>query len=154
MKSQRIEGGAGAGAARTWVLVFDAGDAVMSSLERFARDEGLDASRISAIGAFECATLGYFDRRRRDYDRIAVDEQVEVLSLLGDIATNGDEPVVHLHAVLGRRDGSTIGGHLIEARVWPTLEVMLEEAPAHLRRRHDAASGLALIDLGGTARAP
>lgn len=153
MKTKQIEHGS----PRTWVLVFEAGDEVMAGLERFAREEGLDASRISAIGAFERATLGYFDRARKDYERIAVDEQVEVLSLLGDITREGgtgDKPVVHLHTVLGRRDGSTVGGHLLDAVVWPTLEVMLEEAPAHLKRRHDPGSGLALIALdGGSARA-
>jgi len=148
MKSRRIDGGdgsAGGRGERTWVLVLEPGDEVMATLQAFARDQGLDASRISAIGAFERATLGYFDRSRKDYERIAIDEQVEVLSLLGDIARKGDEAVVHLHAVLGRRDGSTRGGQLLEAAVWPTLEVMLVEAPAHLKRRHDPDSGLALI---------
>jgi predicted DNA-binding protein with PD1-like motif len=78
---------------------------------------------------------------------IAVGEQVEVLSLVGDIALDGDEPKVHAHAVLGRRDGSTVGGHLLEAHVRPTLEVVLVESPAYLRRLHDAASGIALIRL-------
>jgi predicted DNA-binding protein with PD1-like motif len=85
---------------------------------------------------------------KKDYDKIPVREQVEVLSLVGDITlTEKGEPKVHAHVVLGRSDGTTRGGHLVEARVRPTLEVMLIESPRHLRRKHDPQSGLALIHL-------
>lgn len=130
---------------RTFALVFEHGDEVVSTLERFAAAQGLKASRITAIGAFERVTLGYFDWERKDYERIPVEEQVEVLSLVGDVALDGGRPRLHAHVVLGRRDGSTLGGHLLEARVRPTLEVLLIDSPAHLRRVRDAESGLALI---------
>ncbi|SEL81679.1 hypothetical protein SAMN05216359_11818 [Roseateles sp. YR242] len=131
---------------RTFVLVFETGDEVMTVLQRFAQENALTACSLRAIGAFESAVVGYFDWERKEYLRIPVDEQVQVLSLLGDIALDGDTPKVHLHAVLGRRDGSTVGGHLLEAHVRPTLEVIASDAPTHLRRRFDAASGISLID--------
>ncbi|MEJ7929236.1 PPC domain-containing DNA-binding protein [Ramlibacter sp. AN1015] len=137
-----------AGSERTIALVYDAGDEVVATLQRFAADQSLTASRISAIGAFERATLGYFDWQRKDYERIEIDEQVEVLSLLGDIALDGDKPKVHIHVVLGRRDGSCVGGHLLQAQVRPTLELLLVESPGYLKREHDAASGLPLIRIG------
>lgn len=130
---------------KTWVLIFESGDELISTLTTFAREQGLDSSHFTAIGAFERATLGYFDRRKRDYLKIPVEEQVEVLSLIGDIALDGDEPKIHAHVVVGRSDGSTRGGHILDARVWPTLEVVLTETPKELRRRHDPESGLALI---------
>ena len=135
---------------KTWALIFDKGDEPIAELQRFARREGLSAAHFTALGAFSAATLGYFDRERRDYRRIEVAEQVEVLSLLGDVAVGDDGPKVHAHVVLGRADGTAHGGHLLEARVWPTLELVLTESPAHLRRRMDPASGLALIDLALT----
>jgi predicted DNA-binding protein with PD1-like motif len=135
----------------TYVLVFDKGDEAAGELLRFAKERGLAAARLSGIGAFRDCVLGYFDRERRDYDRIPVGEQAEVLSLLGDIALKEDgEPQVHAHAVVGLRDGSTRGGHLLEGHVWPTLEVLLVESPSHLRRRSDAETGLALIDVEGS----
>jgi predicted DNA-binding protein with PD1-like motif len=91
--------------------------------------------------------LGFFDMDRRDYERIAVDEQVEVLTLVGNVALQDGRPKLHPHVVLGRRDGSAIGGHLLEARVRPTLEIMLTESPRHLRRSIDDSTGLPLIDL-------
>lgn len=130
---------------RTYALIFEAGDEVISGLTAFARENGITASRFSAIGAFSDVVLGYFDWERKDYDRILVDEQVEVLSLNGDIALDGNEPKVHAHVVIGKRDATAHGGHLLEAHVRPTLEVVLIGSPAHLCRRHDHASGLALI---------
>jgi predicted DNA-binding protein with PD1-like motif len=133
---------------RTFALVFDRGDEVMSVLERFAGEHGLTAGRLTAIGALERATLGYFDWERKDYERIPVNEQVEVLSLVGDVALDRGKPKLHIHAVLGRRDGTTLGGHLLEALVRPTPEVLLIDSPGYLQRERDPASGLALINIG------
>jgi predicted DNA-binding protein with PD1-like motif len=133
---------------KTFVLIFATGDEAIAGLTAFAKEKGLAASHFTAIGGFQEATLGYFNLDKKDYDKIPVREQVEVLSLVGDIAlTDKNEPKIHAHAVLGRSDGTTRGGHLVEARVRPTLEVMLVESPRHLRRKHDAQSGLALIQL-------
>jgi uncharacterized protein len=132
---------------KTFVLVFETGDEVMAELQRFARECRLTASSFTAIGAFERATLGYFDWDRKDYDRIPVDEQVEVVTLVGDIALADAQPKVHAHVVLGRRDGAALGGHLLEAIVRPTLELILVETPATLHKRHDPETGLNLIHL-------
>jgi uncharacterized protein len=133
---------------KTFALVFDTGDEVIAGLSGFAAENGLDAASLTAIGAFSDATLGYFDMERKEYKEIPVEEQVEVLSLIGDIAPKEDgEPQVHAHVVLGRFDGTTRGGHLLKARVRPTLEVVLTESPEHLRRRTDEQTGLPLLDL-------
>jgi predicted DNA-binding protein with PD1-like motif len=138
---------------RTFVLVFDKDDEVVEGLTRFASRERLRASHVSAIGALREVVLGYFDPATRDYRRIPLGEQVEVLSLLGVITLDGEKPKLHAHIVVGRADGTAHGGHLLEGRVWPTLEVVLEELPRHLQRRTDPETGLALIDLGDRARA-
>ncbi|PYN06972.1 MAG: DUF296 domain-containing protein [Candidatus Rokuibacteriota bacterium] len=142
MKSTVLE----ASGARTWALVFDKGDEPVSGLTAFAKSQGLGGAHFTAIGAFSEVTLGYFDRKARDYKKIPLREQVEVLSLIGDVALDRGEPKVHAHVVVGRADGEARGGHLLEARVWPTLEVVLTESPRHLRKRHDPETGLALID--------
>ncbi len=130
---------------RTFAVVMETGDEVVSALETFANDSKLDASRITAIGAFSRVTLGYFDWEKKAYERIELDEQVEVLALLGDVALQDGRPKLHLHVVVGRRDGRAMGGHLLSAIVRPTLEVLLVDSPRHLRREIDAATGLALI---------
>jgi hypothetical protein len=55
------------------------------------------------------------------------------------------KPRLHAHVVVGKRDGTAHGGHLLQARVRPTLEVILTESASYLARRHDPESGLALI---------
>jgi predicted DNA-binding protein with PD1-like motif len=129
----------------TFVVIFEPGEEAMSGLTAFAREQALTASQITAIGGFERVVLGYFDRDKRDYQPIPIEEQVEVLSIIGDIVGDGDDLKVHAHVVVGRRDGSAHGGHLLEAVVWPTLEVVITETPAHLQRRFDPKSGAALI---------
>jgi hypothetical protein len=132
---------------KTFALVFDKGEEPVEGLTEFARAQRLRAAHFTAIGAFSEVTLGYFDAARKDYRRMALAEQVEVLSLIGDIALgSGDDPKVHAHVVVGLADGAARGGHLLGARVWPTLEVILVESPAFLRKRHDPDTGLALID--------
>jgi predicted DNA-binding protein with PD1-like motif len=133
---------------RTWVIVCGTGDEVMTGLAEFARSERLSAAGIQGIGALSDVTLGYFDWEAKDYDRVRLEEQVEVLSLLGDVALEDDSPQVHVHIVVGKRDGTAHGGHLMEGHVRPTLELLVTETPVHLRKRIDPASGLALIDPG------
>lgn len=132
---------------RTYALIFDIGDEPMSVLQRFCEEHEVTAARFTAIGAFRSAVLGYFNWERKEYDRIPVDEQVEVLSLIGDVALSDGKPKIHAHAVLGRYDGSTRGGHLLEAQVRPTLEVLLIESPAWLKRTMNAEARIPLIDI-------
>lgn len=132
---------------KTYAVVLDDGDEFMEVLERFAEEQGIQAAHFTAIGGFSRATLGYYDMEKREYREIPVDEQVEALSLVGDIALKGEEVEVHAHVVAGKADGSTVGGHIMEAFVRPTLEVMLTESPSHLQRKVDERSGLALINL-------
>lgn len=132
----------------TYVAVCDPGDEAIAALTQFARAERLEAAQISAIGGFERAIVGWFDRSAKSYRRIPVDEQCELLSLNGDIAEGVDGPVLHAHAVLGLSDGTTRGGHLLEGHVFPTLEAIVTEAPAELRKVTSPELGIALIDLG------
>jgi predicted DNA-binding protein with PD1-like motif len=132
---------------RTFALVLDTGDEAMARLSAFADAEDLDAADFTAIGAFSRAVVAFFDLERKDYQPIPVDEQVEVLSIVGHVTREPGGRNVHAHAVLGKRDGTAVGGHLLEGHVRPTLELVLTESPAHLRRRKHAQTGLALIDL-------
>lgn len=144
MKSQTLEHGA----QHTFVLIFDKGDEFVRELTSFAVENRLAGSHFTAIGAFCDATLGFFNRDKKEYEKIPIFDQMEVLSLVGDIALKDGAPQVHAHVVVGKSDGTAHGGHILEAHVWPTLEVVLTESPKHLRRKLDAQTGLALIDLG------
>src|SRR5438105_6827250 len=137
---------------KTFALVFDTGDEVMAGLLDFAKQHQFGGSHFTAIGAFSDVVLGYFDLEKKDYQRIPLREQVEVLSLVGDVTLDQGEPKVHAHVVVSKSDGTAHGGHLIEAHVRPTLEVIVVESPGHLRRKTDQQTGLALIDLTAPSR--
>lgn len=141
-------------AERTFVLVFETGDEVTEGLKQFAQAEQLTAAHFTAIGAFQEVTLGYFDYEKKEYAKIPVREQVEVLSLVGNVAEHKGQPKIHAHVVIGKRDGTAHGGHLMQARVRPTLEVVLIESPKHLIRKYDEETGLALIDPEATCLPP
>jgi uncharacterized protein len=129
----------------TYAVVLDKDDEVVAALTRFIRDQDVEAASVTGIGAFCDAVLGYFDWQTKQYQRIAVNQQAEVVSLLGDVAVGEDGPALHVHAVLSKSDGSVVGGHLLEAHVRPTLEVILIQPPSYLRKRKDPETGLALI---------
>jgi hypothetical protein len=134
------------GPQKTYVLVLEKGDEAVSTIESFAQTYGLAAAQLTGVGAFSDAILGFFDWETKTYRKIPLKEQVEVVSLLGDVAQGPDaKSSLHPHVVISRSDGSAMGGHLLEAHVRPTLEVILTESPKHLRKRKDPESGLALI---------
>ncbi|MFJ8546230.1 PPC domain-containing DNA-binding protein [Streptomyces sp. NPDC093586] len=136
------------GPSAVYVVVPAPGEDAVAGLTAVARDRSLGASQVTAVGAFCEAVVGWFDRGVRDHRHIPVGERCEVLSPIGDIAVADDGPTPHLHAVLGRSDGSTRGGHLLSGRVWPTLEAVVRDSPAEPAKTCRPDIGLALIDLG------
>jgi len=136
------------GGLRTFVIVLATDDEAVKSLTSFAVNQRLAASHFTAIGAFSRAVVAYFDWSAKQYRHISIDEQVEVLSLMGDVTIEDGKPKVHAHVVLGKADATAHGGHLIEASVRPTLEIVVTETPRPLHRRFDPTSGVALIDPG------
>lgn len=131
---------------KTFILVFQTGDELAKGLSKFAQEQGLSAASFTAVGALNSVRLAWFNWDTKKYEQsVALDEQVELLSLIGDVALKDGKPVVHAHIVIGRKDGTAHGGHLLEARVRPTCEVVLTESPAQLQKRVDPESGLALI---------
>lgn len=147
MESQLVSSEPGG---QTHVVILDSGEEAFAALTRFANNAGITAASVTAIGAFERATVGWFDFASKTYRKIDVNEQCEVLSAIGDVAVGDDgKASLHIHIVLGLSDGSTRGGHLLAGTVRPTLEVVLTEAPVKLRRKKRADLGIALIDIAG-----
>lgn len=135
------------GPEKTFALILQYGEEAIGEIKKFANKEGLRACRFTAIGAFSSAEVGYFDFATKDYQHIPINEQTEVLSLIGDISEYEHEPQVHAHVVLGKKDGTAHGGHLLKAIVHPTLEIILTESPSWMTRKMDPQSGLPLIIL-------
>jgi uncharacterized protein len=131
---------------KTFILVFQTGDELAEGLLRFAREQKLSAASFKAVGALSSVRLGWLSWETKQYEpSVTLDEQVELLSLIGDVALKDGEPAVHAHAVIGKRDGTAHGGHLLQAYIRPTCEVVLIESPVHLQKFIDPEAGIALI---------
>jgi predicted DNA-binding protein with PD1-like motif len=144
MRAKEIEDDDGR---RTFAIVFDTGDEVSEGLLAFAREHELQGAYFTAIGALREVTLGFWNPHTKAYEKVPIREQVEVLSLSGNVArTENGQPKVHAHVVVGKADGTAHGGHLMDGVVRPTLEVIVVESPRHLRRTVDSETGLPLLD--------
>jgi hypothetical protein len=131
---------------KTFVVILDTGEEVLSSLKSFAEAQKLAGSSFKAIGALSRVELGWFNWETKKYETaVKLEEQVELLSLIGDVALKDGKPQVHAHLVVGRSNGAAFGGHLIRAIVRPTCELILTENPEHLQKQIDPESGIALI---------
>jgi predicted DNA-binding protein with PD1-like motif len=145
MKTRKIAGDVGA---ETRIVILESGEEAFAVLTKFANEAGITAASLTAIGAFENATVGWFDFEKKTYKKIEIAQQCEVLSAIGDVAVGDDgKASLHVHVVLGLSDGTTRGGHLLEGQVRPTLEVVLTDTPVKLRRKKRADLGIALIDV-------
>jgi len=131
---------------KTYVVILDTGEELLSSLKQFAGTAHLTGSSFKAIGALSHVELGWFNWETKKYQAaVKLDEQVELLSLIGDVALQDGKPQVHAHLVVGRADGTAHGGHLLSATVRPTCELIITENPQHLQKQIDPESGIALI---------
>jgi uncharacterized protein len=142
MKSKSVSDGV----ERTFIVILDQGEEAFKFITDFANKEKITGASVSAIGAFSQAKVGWFDLAAKKYRPIDVNEQCQVLSLMGDVAQGDDgQASLHLHAVLGLQDGSLRGGHFLSGSVQPTLEVTIMETVVHLRRQKRSDLGIALI---------
>jgi hypothetical protein len=132
---------------KTYAIIMDSDDEVTEQLMTFAKKEKVKASQFTAIGAFSETVTGFFDFSIKDYQKTTFSEQMEVLALTGDISLYKEKYKVHAHIVLGRKDGTAHGGHLIKGIAHPTLEIILNESPEYLKREMDKDSGLPLIKI-------
>lgn len=132
---------------RSFALRLETGEEIASTLLDFAAREKIGAAEITGIGALSDVVLGFFDLDRREYHENRIDEQAEIVSLIGNLAMAEGKPKLHAHIVVAKRDGMALGGHLMKGHVRPTLELIVNVSPAHLIRKSDPETGLALLEL-------
>jgi uncharacterized protein len=134
---------------KTYAVIFAKGDEVLSGLTEFAEREKVTSGHFTAIGALRSARFGWFDAAHKAYRDIPINEQVELIALIGDVGLVNGAPQVHAHGAVGFPDGSVRGGHLLQAFAWPTLEVFFTSSPTALVKKHDDETNLFLFELNG-----
>ncbi len=130
-----------------FVIRFEDGEVFPDQLLSFLEAQSIRGGSLSGLGAVSNAIVAFFDTEAREYRDIELDEQLEVLALVGNVAIYQGAPLVHAHVTLGRRDGTALGGHLRRATVRPTLEIFLHVVSRPLQRTLDPRYGLSALDL-------
>jgi predicted DNA-binding protein with PD1-like motif len=127
-----------------FLLRFFRDEEIVSGLTAFAESSGITAAWVNGLGALSRAELGYWDAEKREYLRLPVEEEVEIASLVGNVSRVEGAAFPHLHVTLGRRDFSTLGGHLFRGVGGATVEIYVRTYPQALVRARDEAVGLNL----------
>lgn len=129
-----------------FVIRLEKGEELIASLTSFAKDHKLKGGFITGLGGASKATLGYYELSENIYHFSDVDDLVEVVSLNGNLALKDDDPLWHVHGVFGKRDLSTIGGHIKSAIIAGTCEIFYFDTGAELTREQSGDVGLALLN--------
>jgi len=130
-----------------WILRLDPGEEVPRDVISAAAALGLNTASVTGIGALDRAVLAFYDLKERRYIETLVEEPVEVVSFMGNLVRLDGAPFLHAHAVVSRRDATTLGGHLMSARVSVTLELLLRTLSVDATRKFSEACGLKLLEL-------
>lgn len=128
-----------------WVLNFERGEELVSSLLAFCREQSVESATLTGLGAADQLELAYYNLSTKTYERHQIQEEVEILSLVGNVAYLAEEHVLHIHGVFGKRDLTTFGGHLFSLRVSGACEVHLASLSKRMTRAKDTTTGLNLL---------
>jgi predicted DNA-binding protein with PD1-like motif len=132
-------------------LRFLSGEQLVAPLLEWLGREGIGYAALTGLGAVSRATVSYWNSQTKQYEQHQLDEQMEVVSLIGNVTIREGVPFIHAHVGLGRSDLSVIGGHMSELVVHPTLEVWLRPETEAVHRALDESCGLYVMQLPNDA---
>jgi predicted DNA-binding protein with PD1-like motif len=132
-----------------YTLRFEKGEQLVDNLTRLIREQELKGGWVVGLGGLSWAELGFYDLNSQEYKWTKIDGPLELTNLTGNVAWNGDEPALHLHATVSDTGFLTRGGHLKEAEVSGTLELFIHrwQSDERLNRSKDEKTSLNLLDL-------
>ena len=133
--------------AERYQLRVESGEQVAATLLSWLKQQAIGYAAINGLGAVRSATLSYWNSQTTEYEPHALEEQMEVVSLVGNVTVKEGAPFLHIHVSLGRSDLSLVGGHLNEMVVHPNLELWLRPEAQPVHRAIDESCGLYLMDL-------
>jgi predicted DNA-binding protein with PD1-like motif len=140
MKYKKIDG--------VWVIILHTGDKIIESLTGFVKENGIKSGHFSAIGAVSRAEIAHFSFQEKKYSYKEFNQSLEILGIWGSVSYKDNDIVVHAHITLSDEEMHAFGGHLKEATVSATCEIMFTELGQKILRKPNPELGLNLIDLG------
>ena len=133
---------------RVFTARLERGERLLDAIVHIAKDFEIRGGFVNAIGALHPAEIKYFREDLQDYESLLIDEMVELLSASGSISILEGDPMVHLHVVVGRADGTTLGGHCgAQSTIHITGEVYIYETQDPIYRSKGIDSPVNLLNL-------
>src|SRR4051812_26942672 len=108
-----------------YVLNAERGEELVGALLTFVGEREIAAATLTGLGAADNLELAYYNLAAKSYERHMIDEEVEILSLVSNLAELDGEKIFHIHGTFGKRDLSTFGGHVFSLRVSGACEIHL-----------------------------
>jgi predicted DNA-binding protein with PD1-like motif len=130
---------------RRFMLRFDKGEDVIKGLADFMVSRNFQSGVFQGIGSCTEVELGYFNKNLKEYRKKPFYEDMEIVSVAGNISLFEGKPLVHCHGVFGRTDFTTIGGHVFRLITLATCEIFLIHMEGTLERLNNADFNLSLL---------
>ncbi len=132
-------------AGNRYILRLNRGEEIISSIQDLCRKENIKSGSVSGIGATQSVEAGFYSFKKKNYCGYCFNQNMEILSLLGNISTKDNEPYLHLHIVVSNDEGEALGGHLTKAIISVTAEIFIDVIDIALNREPDTLTGINLI---------
>lgn len=129
------------------VLRIDKGEEIIETISALSSIENIKTANVFGIGAVDNVTIGLFESDKKKYCSKQFKQDFEMTSLLGNITTKDEQVYLHLHINLADIDHHTFGGHLNEAYVSATCEIVIDILDMKIERKFDRETGLNLISV-------
>jgi predicted DNA-binding protein with PD1-like motif len=130
-----------------FVLRIEKGEEIISTLKQTAQNYKMKGAFFFGLGVGKDIVLGYYDSHTKTYVKKAFEGEYEFTSLVGNLAYDKKEIIVHCHATISDPQFHAFGGHLFQATVPVTCEILVSPFKKSLKRKKDLSTGLALLDL-------
>lgn len=130
-----------------FLIRLEKGELIVSTLTQFCIDKSIKSGVISGIGGVVWAELAFYDLEQRAYEYEKYDEPLEITNLSGNISMVGDKSFLHIHATMSDSNFHAYGGHLKEAEVGATCEIMIRQFSKPITRAHNEEVGLKILDI-------
>ena len=130
-----------------YFIRLERGEKIIETLLKFCKDNKIRLGYLTGIGAVSEVELGHYFLEDKKYTSRKLKEPLEILNLSGNITEMDDKPYLHVHITVSDREMKAFGGHLKEAVVSATCEIVITEVKGELRRKFDDEIGLNMMDI-------
>ncbi len=138
MKYQKID--------NYYLLALYRGDYLVASVEQFCQKEKIKNGFFVGLGAVDEVELAHYSVAKKKYSAKKFHQPLEMISLVGNVFSQEKKDlVIHSHAIFGRKDLRTLGGHLVEAKIAGVGEIIFFPLKSRIKKEFDSKTGLKIL---------